>query len=442
MINTKRTLTGLVLLITSFFSIKLFPNGGPVDGSTLKSSGNILLKNVKNVELVSEKIFFKPSGDFMNVEVIYDLKNNGEQQSVDYGFPFYSDTEYGNQNAISPSFFKNEEKYEEEKNIIKYFSLKINGREMPKKELYEDKNETTVTKWYVAKIELAKGNNTITVSYSVKTCFSDWATSKSKFTGVDKRRFSYILTPAGFWGNGTTGKLEVFVDSTDIVNKKGTIKFKGITDFKKSGPFYQSSSNNFNFSKSSPFEIEYDIAAYYNGFEEQVNDNKTADLIKTILSSSELKGDYSVKNLTDNNYDSAWAEGVSGNGEGEWIEFIFNGKSDIKLVAIANGYWKTKELYSMNSKIKKMKCEITAVKNNNQDVSFVKFVEAKIPEYNFIPSKEQPNIFGIGTHCFTKIVSADDFDYEYSIKSVKITILEVYPGTKYEDTCISEIIAY
>ena len=70
MIKTKHLISSLILLSASvLFSVKLFPNGGPVDGSSLNSSGNIFLKNVKNVEHISEKLFFKTLKSRIDVKV-------------------------------------------------------------------------------------------------------------------------------------------------------------------------------------------------------------------------------------------------------------------------------------------------------------------------------------------------------------------------------------
>jgi len=40
------------------------------------------------------------------------------------------------------------------------------------------------------------------------------------------------------------------------------------------------------------------------------------------------------------------------------------------------------------------------------------------------------------------LVGPDEFDYYYELTRVRITVKEVYPGTKYNDTCVTEFFAF
>ena len=104
-----------------------------------------------------------------------------------------------------------------------------------------------------------------------------------------------------------------------------------------------------------------------------------------------------------------WAEGVEGNGVNEWLKFDFVFPIDITSIRIWNGFNKSQALYTANGRVKKIL--ITTSTGEEKIVNLPdKFEEQSIP------------------------VSFSD-----AVSWVKLTILEVYPGLKYKDTCISRV---
>ncbi|HPA62388.1 MAG TPA: hypothetical protein PLM72_01800 [Spirochaetota bacterium] len=438
MIKTKHLISSLFLLSASaLLSVKLFPNGGPVDGSSLNSSGNIFLKNVKNVELISEKLFFKPLKSRIDVKVSYELNNSGDIQTIDYGFPFYniSYNERDNGSEVSSVY---QEFSNQDSDIINDFEILLNCKKTSSM-VYVDKLGKSEIKWYLSKLELKKGINKVDVSYSAKAKFCDWSTSKCPGVSYSKRTFSYNLKPAGSWGNGILPKFELTVDAGYIENRKGDIQisFSGKTE--KKGTIYKSTATNFDLKQAKPIHLTYDISKYFNALEDQ--SLSPIKNISEINASSSLQGNYKPENLIDAGYSTAWAEGVSGQGINESINIKFKDSSNIKIISILNGYQKTAETYFNNSRIKKVKLEML-ISSNGVSKTEIREIELKdhirddftpVFQYEYDQNIRNPR---------QSLITAEDFDYEYSIKSVKITILEVYPGTKYEDTCISEIIAF
>lgn len=135
---------------------------------------------------------------------------------------------------------------------------------------------------------------------------------------------------------------------------------------------------------------------------------------KRTKASSELKeGDkvYAVSNLWTLESGKPWVEGVKGNGIGEYIENTINGKT----IYIFSGYVDVEKpyLYEQNSRPKRISVE-TPTQTLYYDL------------------KDTPNPQKIE-------ISEKDYINDYN---VRITILEVYPGTKYEDTCINSIIGF
>jgi len=162
---------------------------------------------------------------------------------------------------------------------------------------------------------------------------------------------------------------------------------------------------------------------------------------------------YGAKKAFDGKVETAWVEGVEGDGIGEYIIFNLNFASipgydefedknkyiEVELT-IVNGVAKNKKLYEMNNRVKKAILEVyeaevairqidpwvlseqepilntTFVLNLKDDMKPKKFL------LRFRP-KQKP-IYGLSSSflCIGKLI-----------------IKEVYPGTKYKDTGISEI---
>ena len=111
-----------------------------------------------------------------------------------------------------------------------------------------------------------------------------------------------------------------------------------------------------------------------------------------------------------NTFGTPWVEGVDGNGVGEYLNVEF--EEEINNVTILNGYVDPykKHLFYQNNRLHKI--EIVS---------------------------EEPS-FRID-YIFEDFVYYADILMPSETKQIKIIIKEVYPGTKYNDTCISGIVA-
>lgn len=124
---------------------------------------------------------------------------------------------------------------------------------------------------------------------------------------------------------------------------------------------------------------------------------------------------YPADNLFDGNYDNAWSDGVQGEGVGEIIRVTWSAGGDIyeaQGLAFRNGYQKTEGIYKKNSRPK--------------DVTI------RIYDHEFT-GRLMDTRDGWQSIIFDKPLV---FDCEIG---VEIEIDSVYPGTKYQDTCITEI---
>lgn len=145
--------------------------------------------------------------------------------------------------------------------------------------------------------------------------------------------------------------------------------------------------------------------------------------VKSIKSSSELKENnginYSPKNAHDFDKNTAWIEGNSEYGIGEYIEYCFdfsemknyNGKLGINKIILANGYKKSKTAWKNNSRVKQLKVYI-----NDEPYAILNLLDA----------------FEIQTINISEI----KFPVNKTTR-LKFEITQVYKGQKYKDTAIS-----
>lgn len=124
---------------------------------------------------------------------------------------------------------------------------------------------------------------------------------------------------------------------------------------------------------------------------------------------------YPITNLADYNVDTPWVEGVSGYGIGESFTIENSWGTPRHYLLIMNGYisYEKPYLYKQNGRVKKIK------------VKGVKSGKEKILEVLDTPHPQTV-----------------DISFITELEDIRITIEDVYPGTKYEDTCINYMIGY
>jgi uncharacterized membrane protein YvbJ len=163
-----------------------------------------------------------------------------------------------------------------------------------------------------------------------------------------------------------------------------------------------------------------DESSIYLEFPKEISQNENSDkgsykppVFNTITASSKLvesNYNYDPINVADGNKETVWVEGASGDGLGEWVKLESDTEQGIVGFSVINGYSKSDNLYYANNRVAKLLVEFS-------DGTSTIF---NLTDRNF-------NEQGV---TFTNIKKT---------KYVKFTIMEVYNGSKYSDTCISEI---
>ncbi|MFR6566487.1 MAG: NADase-type glycan-binding domain-containing protein [Blautia wexlerae] len=127
---------------------------------------------------------------------------------------------------------------------------------------------------------------------------------------------------------------------------------------------------------------------------------------------SEYGMTHSADRVWDNDISTAWVEGVSGNGEGESLVFVFDDTYRISGLNINAGYQKNSDLYGKNSRPAKL--ELTF---SSGEVYTVDLADQQSAQSINLPAPVDAN-------------------------SVTVKIVSVYSGWKYTDTAITELSFY
>lgn len=120
---------------------------------------------------------------------------------------------------------------------------------------------------------------------------------------------------------------------------------------------------------------------------------------------------YDANNVLDNNNKTCWCESVDGTGVGQSITITAVNPQNVGKIMITNGLCSDRESFYKNSRVKE--CRITL----SDGTSFEYTLSGEF--------SEQPTIIRFNSNMVTTYI--------------KLTILSTYPGSKYSDTCISEI---
>lgn len=118
---------------------------------------------------------------------------------------------------------------------------------------------------------------------------------------------------------------------------------------------------------------------------------------------------YRARNLVDDQPKTAWVEGKSDNGVGEWIVVDFDQKRTPRSLTIRNGYGKSADIFSKNGRIKDIEIRLSNGKTLRRVLEDTS-------------SSQTINLDDAGSATWLQLV-----------------IVSVYPGWKYADTAISEL---
>lgn len=163
-----------------------------------------------------------------------------------------------------------------------------------------------------------------------------------------------------------------------------------------------------------------------------------------VEASSELQEagqDHSAATLRDHNLATAWSEGVSGTGAGESITLYADSPQKVHGIRIAPGFYKDRDLLQKNGRPTRLRFTFSDGTELEADLT-----ESLYNSYQYqgaVGSRGE-NALGVSADWSSGKDWLDfvSFGQEIETEWIKITIVSAQAGSKYEDTCISELVVY
>ncbi len=155
---------------------------------------------------------------------------------------------------------------------------------------------------------------------------------------------------------------------------------------------------------------------------------------------SQGKNDYSPKKAYDGMLNTAWVEGKDDYGIGEKITILLRNDAPLATtVSFYNGYQKTDKSWNNNSRVKKLKMYV-----NKEPYAILELEDVYNKQIFDLPTKigQFEKTTRTKDDLFVNDNEEDKYFKSKAVYEVTFEILEVYPGDKYKDTCISEIFFY
>jgi hypothetical protein len=437
----------LIPLLAVAATSPLFANGGGYIAG-VKSTGPFRPVNVENVEMVSEKLNIELQGKSALVSIVYELKNPGKAVTVEMGFPcsvaMKVDRDDNGKVIKTPPLPQ-----------LEGFSLTADGAavkselmkdhaklpgDAPENKVDEWYSERIVTGWQVVKVPFAAGQ-TRTVAVKYRNPYFSQVDSMSNKVDTSAPSMRYLFSAAGLW-SGPIKSGEVTVRATGV--DPDVVSLSHAKRFKRTGNVWKWSFTDFEPTLQDDLEIiagEHEFSQWTEsetGGITYIMRGKSRDLNEleksgrwffhskeyTATASSTLRPDgphtYGPENLNDNQRESTWAEGAEGDGVGESLTLTMNQPQKVTRLFIHNGY-PDKALFFQNNRVKKL-----AVSVNGGEPFMAELEDGRMTSQMAEEILDDTSWINLPKSTGP-------------VETVKLTIKEVYRGTKFQDTCIGGV---
>ncbi len=426
-----------VLCLLFLPSLALANGGGYITG--VSHTGAFQPIGIDQVEMLSERLEIDLHIEYADIRIDYVLHNPGKKVKIEAGFPSAIAT-----TTITSSLPSGETTAKQPK--LENFSLTVDGKAI-KVVQTDDKLDLSrrsmthgviVNSWHRVKIEFAEGQTRqISVKYRNPYYYSDFSISDNG--DAEPLSLTYLFSAAGAW-HGPIGQGIVKIRNVSV--PAGQISLSHPKRFTLEGSTYTWSFTDFEPTLEDDLVIitrpgysfspavdttgeETQWIGQYVGFNAKRNpktgeksggkwefqrDDYVATASSSLVDTETLN--YQPPNVSQGR-ETAWAEGVSGDGVGESITLTLKKASPVKKIGIVNGYAKSAELYYANSRPAELDVSVNGGKANR----------VKIPDEYL-----QREMF------FFDLSTGGEL-----VKSVKLTIAKVYPGLQFSDTSISQV---
>jgi hypothetical protein len=413
-------------------------NGGSFETSVVQRTGNLVPLQKEKIFLDSEQLDLRIEENDVFVKVEYMLHNKGPEDAVMFGFPV---------DLVAPESAGTPNSYEYVlSKSLNNFLVADNGQELPVTKTIEEKlsraerppgidpDRVIIRKWSLVPITFKKDEKKrLTVSYQVRCMARDEGFEGHTFWKYSLRAFFYTFRPAATWGDKRVKNLVINLDASWLIRQS-----LPVPQVSPQAPLDDSGRENWTFSDQDLSEfadmtIHYEVSDFFR-HRDITRNLLPPDCVKKLTASSTLRNQgshsFDIRMLRDNNRATAWVEGTKGGGEGETLTFQPK-NAYVTEIGIQNGYTESEELYYANSRVKKLRVAVEFEKSDDPEVKPQLF-DVELPDR---PYREQKLKYPYSSADWI-LENPEGFGF---MKSVTLTILEVYPGTRFSDTAISEL---
>ncbi|MGC9365433.1 MAG: NADase-type glycan-binding domain-containing protein [bacterium] len=423
------SLTNILVL----FPFLLLANGGPMDWSSVTGTGNLDFSECEHIILESETLDINIIEDYIQVGVIYNLHNQGKDQQVVYAFPIEYSVYYSTWEEIAA-----------DTTHFVLFKIYDDGIELNSERFIGDKpfqiqtpdgNQECYYGWFQSPLTfLQDEKKRVVIQYQCKVLYEDFITSKSFLPSFSNRYIRYNLEPASYWADQPVKIFHFTLHTQDILNRGGSVN--AITEGGQwiSDSVFTIDWSNVDFHQDSLLEFIYEIrnnkmTEYFQQY--QLPPRNLISISASSSLSPQSGINYIPENLVDGLFSTAWVEGIRGQGEGEVIEVELEDFM-VGWIGIINGYTKSDQAYQENSRIKSLVMNLyldeeyssSRMLSNPIQVELEDIGCSEICDLNFAKYAQPLFSHGMGL----------------PIVRIELEIIDVYPGSKYEDAAVSELI--
>ncbi|MEJ2665101.1 MAG: discoidin domain-containing protein [Spirochaetia bacterium] len=351
-----------------------------------------------DIALKSEIINIHIYRNIYEVAVDYVFENHGSARDVVMGFP--------NEEGAETEGFKDFKAFDQGK------QLKVEKKLSEKTDYY--------TKYFECfTVSFKKGQTKY-----IKNTYSNFY--ERDYDG-NMRRLKYILSTGSLW----KGKIEAVtvnlllenVTSDEINQTSPYFKMpdgKGFKGIDISPASYEKTPHGYKMEFKN-IEPDFDIVI-----------TMPPLLYNSVKASSVLKDtsfDYSPENVFDGDPATAWVEGVKGAGIGQSLSIDItpytaggkiNGYYVVDKIGIIGGYASSADIFHKNNRVKRLQVDYES-----------QYIENGEPK-----DMRESKVFTLRD---TMDMQYLKFPHPVKISSFTVTILDVYKGSRYDDTCIAEL---
>jgi hypothetical protein len=368
-------------------------------------SGTVMPIRHKDIKLCDERVDIDLHDDYYTVKVDYNFRNEGEAQSVVMGFP--------NVDESSMSAPIKDFKAFEGKNKLKSY----------RKNDHAEDNQVPRRFFECFDLSFAAGEK--------KNIINTYRSGYARDYDSSFRSLTYILKTGALW-KGSIDSVKAYIHLNKFTmedmaarvgycytyNKLMMLTYDALT-VKPSKYSHNKKTNTLEMSFSN-VEPDFDIEISF-----------PPQMIWHAEASSYLKSatyDYSPGKAVDGDPTTAWVAGGKDDRIGESITLQFapttaggkvQGYYYVSKIGVINGLAASDELFGKNNRVKKAR--LVCMKAG-QEPDYVNTITNKVVELKD-----------------TREMQFITLDKPVPMSSLKLVILDVYRGTKYRDTCISEI---